>query len=36
MQVVLTVLGVVIVVLGLRDMHHSLLHPTAKGLSVPG
>ncbi|GGG69557.1 hypothetical protein GCM10011374_37490 [Kocuria dechangensis] len=31
MQVVLTVLGAVIVVAGLRDMYHSLLHPSGKG-----
>lgn len=31
MQVLLTVLGAVITVLGLRDMYHSLLHPSGKG-----
>ncbi|MGX5358206.1 potassium channel family protein [Kocuria sp. KH4] len=31
MQVVLTILGVVIIVVGLRDMYHSLLHPSGKG-----
>lgn len=31
MDVVLTVLGVVLVLLGLRDMYHSLLHPSGKG-----
>lgn len=30
-QTALTVLGVVIIVLGLRDMYHSLLHPRGKG-----
>jgi hypothetical protein len=31
MHVVLTILGAVIVVLGARDMYHSLLHPSGKG-----
>ncbi|ALU38730.1 transporter [Kocuria flava] len=31
MQIVLTLLGVAVVVLGLRDMYHSLLHPSGNG-----
>ncbi|MGK7221185.1 potassium channel family protein [Kocuria flava] len=31
MQIVLTLLGVAVVVLGLRDMYHSLLHPSGSG-----
>lgn len=31
MDIVLTVLGVAVIVLGLRDMFHTLLHPSGKG-----
>ena len=31
MRVLVTVLGVVVALLGLRDMYHSLLHPSGKG-----